>query len=185
MQVYILYNVFQGINAALMLLPIVNSIIPVKDKGPAKKHWVGANGEWIAFVQHPGRWYMENVYTMVAIDLPHVDRVSIYPLEHQWYPYISCPPPPLTYEYHQRCFDLLKIQITSKPFMRDLEWQYSAIAVFDKFIAIIHRMRDSDWIILRNDYLAPTKYVDVVGLSMGHYEEHIFTVTKPRGDVLL
>jgi hypothetical protein len=58
------------------------------------------------------------------------------------YPYISCPP--LTYEYDQGRFDLLKIEITSKPFMRDQEWHYSAIAMFDKFIAIIHRPRDID-----------------------------------------
>jgi hypothetical protein len=103
------YNILQCIDASLMLLdsPTVNSIIPFKDKGPAKKHWVGANGEWIAFVQHPGRWYMENIYTMVEIDLPHVERVSIYPVEHQWYIYISCPP--LSYEYHHGRFDLLKI----------------------------------------------------------------------------
>jgi hypothetical protein len=71
--------------------PTVNSIIPVKDKRPSKKHWVGANGEWIAFVQHPGRWYMENVYTTVEIDLPPVELVSIYPVKHQCIPTFHVP----------------------------------------------------------------------------------------------
>ena len=87
--------------------------------------------------------------------------------------------PPLGYEYQYGRFNLVKIQITSKPFIRDQVWHYNAIAVFEKFIAIIHGPRDTDWIILRNDYLAPTRYVDAIAIAMGEYEERIFAVTEP------
>ena len=83
--------------------PIVHGVVPVDVGGPetsddAKtveddifermEHWVGANGEWIAFAQRPGRWYLQNVYTMVQVELPLVQRVGIDQYKAQWYP---CP----------------------------------------------------------------------------------------------
>ena len=65
------------------------------------------------------------------------------------------------------------------------KWYYNAIAVFDKFIAIIEQPRDRDWIILLNDYLAPATYVDAFAISRLYSMDSIYAVTQPRGDVLL
>ena len=69
--------------------------------------------------------------------------------------------------------------------MRGEEWHFSAIAVFDKVIAVIHKPHDTDWIILRNDYLAPATYVDAIATNLYGEDERIYAVTAPRGDVLV
>ena len=159
-----MYNLLQEIDALLIPLdkPTVDAFIPLDDEeGPAKKQWVGGTEEWVAFVQHPGRWCLQNVYRNVDFDLPAVERVDINPIVDYWERGI-----PLTYEYKRARIQLPKIEITSRPIMRGRdgkeEWHYSAIAVFDKLIAIIKHPRDIDWIILRHDYLAPAKYVDTI-----------------------
>jgi hypothetical protein len=76
---------------------------------------------------------------------------------------------------------LLKIQITAEPYRVGHRWNYYVIAVFDKIIAIMRGgSRDVQWRILRNDYLAPSRYVDAI-LTTGR----IYAVTAPRGDVLV
>jgi hypothetical protein len=76
---------------------------------------------------------------------------------------------------------LLKIQITAEPYRVGNKWNYYVIAVFDKMIAIMRGgSRDVQWRILRNDYLAPSRYVDAI-LTSGR----IYAVTAPRGDVLV
>ena len=190
-------NLLQGIDALLMPLdsPIVEAFVPIDNEGAAddegdeaddgveiveddgfeyKGHWVGANGGWIAVVQHPGRWYMQNVYRMVKIGRPPVQHVGIHPYRLQWYP---CTP--FTYSYQRASIELLKIQITMKSHKWGDKWHYDTIAVFDKFIAIIQQPHDRDWIILRNGYLAPAKYVDAIATDMGGTMERIYTVTKP------
>ena len=69
--------------------------------------------------------------------------------------------------------------------MRDEESHFNAIAVFDKVIAVIHKPHDTDWIILRNDYLAPATYVDAIATNLYGEDERIYAVTAPRGDVLV
>lgn len=169
--------------------PTVEALIPVDDDIPGtwdstgyenKGHWVGANGGWIVIAKHPGRWYLQNVYNMVRIEMPPVQRVDICPAEDQWNP---CPP--CTYIYKHARIELLKILITKKPYRSGKEGEYSVMAVFDKFIAIISVPFDRDWIILRNDYLAPAKYVDALAVGFLYPMERIYAVTEPRGEVLV
>ena len=54
----------------------------------------------------------------------------------------------------------MKIQINTAPYLADDVWRYEVIAVFDKLIAFVHKPRDREWIILRNNSLAPRRYVD-------------------------
>ena len=144
-------------------------------------HWVGANGEWIAFAQRPGRWYLQNVYTMVQVELPPVQRVEIDQYEAEWYP---CPP--FTYYYQHARIELLNIDIAKKSSKFGEQWHYNAIAVFDKFIATIECPYQKDWTILRNDYLAPATYVDAFSITNSlEGMSRIYAVTEPRGDVLV
>lgn len=115
----------QTIDALLMPLddPTIAAVVPVDDPKPNDDcdivddngfeitgHWVGAHGDWIAFAERPGRWYLQNVYTMVKVELPPVQRVGIEHEEAQWHP---CPP--FTYYYQHARIELLKIQITKVP----------------------------------------------------------------------
>ena len=74
--------------------------------------------------------------------------------------------------------ELLKIQIPKVPYKVGNIWHYYLIAVFDKFIAILIGGSDPQWKILRNDHLPPSRYVDAI-----LYEEEIYAVTAPGGDV--
>lgn len=115
----------QTIDVLLMPLddPTIAVVVPVDDPKPNDDcdivddngfeitgHWVGAHGDWIAFAERPGRWYLQNVYTMVKVELPPVQRVGIEHEEAQWHP---CPP--FTYYYQHARIELLKIQITKVP----------------------------------------------------------------------
>jgi hypothetical protein len=57
--------------------------------------------------------------------------------------------------------------------------------VFDKFIAIVDHRRSDGWVVIQNNYLAPTKYVDVVAVGHPQFDRHIYAVTELRGDVLV
>lgn len=161
----------QGINAKVMPLdaPSAGAFVPCVDAGPGLKHWVGANGEWVAFVQDQARWYLLNVYTNVEIEVPSVQNVGIY-YHHS----------PFHYHHDMARIRLNKIQIASPPELVGNRWRYDLIAVFDKFIAVMRGGRDVNWRILCNDFLAPSRYVDAIMDG-----ERIYAVTSPSGDVLV
>jgi hypothetical protein len=149
--------------------PSAKAFVPCTQEGPGDKHWVGSNGEWVAVVQEQARWSLLNVYTDEEIPLPSVHNVGIVP------------DGPFLYRYDLAHMQLLKIQITAEPYRVGNKWNYYVIAVFDKMIAIMRGgSRDVQWRILRNDYLAPSRYVDAI-LTSGR----IYAVTAPRGDVLV
>jgi hypothetical protein len=161
--------------------------------GRNNKHWVGANGDWVAFVQDQAQWTLMNVYTKAEITLPSIRNVGIHPDDHFRYCSISryftiffdlfkpkvfkIPP---RYHWEMASLVLLKIQITGEPFMFEGRWHYCAIAVFDKTLAIMMGGMDSDWRILKNDFLRPSFYADAI-----YDEGRIYAVTEPRGDVLV
>ena len=67
--------------------PIVDVFVHTHDgEEPVKKHWVGARGEWIAFVRvdEKANWYIQNVRTGHKLDLPPLDNVDIYPTGVGW-----------------------------------------------------------------------------------------------------
>ena len=161
----------QGINASLMPLdaPLARAFVPCAQNGHGDKHWVGANGEWVAVVQDQARWSLLNVYTKEEIPLPSVRNVGITPQG------------PFLYRYQLAHMQLLKIQITAEPYRTGNIWNYYAIVVFEKIIAIMRGgTRDMQWRILQHDFLAPSRYVDAVLMS-----ERIYAVTAPTGDVLV
>ena len=77
--------------------------------------------------------------------------------------------------------ELLKIQITNEPFT-DVNgvWHYDLVAVFDKVVAIMRGGVDPQWKILKNNYLAPSTFVDAI-----MYNQVIYAVIEPQGDVLV
>ena len=143
------------------------------------KHWVGSNGEWMAFVWDLDRWSLKNVYRELELPLPSIQRVGITPKHDEW-----PPAPPFCYKYKQAMLELLKIQIPARPYLIEGVWHYDAIAVFDKLIAFIHWPRDKDWIILHNHCLWPARYVDAVTTSdWRRLPRRIYAVTELRGYV--
>ena len=109
-----------------------------------------------------------NVYTQTVVDLPSVRNVGIHP------------DGPFVYRYDMTRMQLLKIQITNTPYRIGGIWNYYVIAVFDKFIAIMRGARDQNWRILRNDFLAPSRYVDAILDG-----DRICALTAPRGDLFV
>lgn len=150
--------------------PTENAFIPVRSVGRANKHWVGANGEWVAFVREGARWFLFNVYTNEEIEVPSVRNVDIHPDD------------PFRYHCNMMRMELLKIQIVRRPYNAGGGvWNYSLIAVFDKMIAIMRGGDDPQWRILNNPFLAPSTYVDAIQ----DLQERIYAVTAPLGDVLV
>ncbi|KAM0922830.1 hypothetical protein ACQ4PT_005923 [Festuca glaucescens] len=124
----------RGIDASLTPLDsaAVSAFVPCRVIGRNNKHWVGANGEWVAFVQDQAQWTLLNVYTKAEITLPSIRNVGIHPDDH------------FRYHCEMASLVLLKIQITGEPFLVEGKWHYCAIEVFDKTIAIMMGGRDSD-----------------------------------------
>ena len=149
--------------------PSASASVPWDDVGPGQKHWVGANGEWVAVVQFFSRWYLLNVYTNVQIEVPSVQNVGI-----------NYHNSPFLYHHDMARIRLNKIQIASPPQFVGNKWKYDLIAVFDKCIAIMRGGTDVDWRILRNEFLAPARYVDAIMDFT-----RIYAVTEPKGDVLV
>ena len=58
-------NFVEGIEASLMPLdsPSIRAFVPSRGIGRNNKHWAGANGEWVTFVDEQARWSLLNVYT--------------------------------------------------------------------------------------------------------------------------
>ncbi|KAM0908765.1 hypothetical protein ACQ4PT_015247 [Festuca glaucescens] len=160
----------RGIDASLTPLDsaVVSAFVPCRVIGRNNKHWVGANGDWVAFVQDQAQWTLLNVYTKAEITLPSIRNVGIHPDDH------------FRYHWEMASLVLLKIQITGEPFLFEGRWHYCAIAVFDKTIAIMMGGTDSDWRILKNDFLRPSLYADAI-----YDEGRIYAITEPRGDVLV
>ncbi|KAM0911208.1 hypothetical protein ACQ4PT_013652 [Festuca glaucescens] len=160
----------RGIDASLTPLDstAVSAFVPCRVIGRNNKHWVGANGDWVAFVQDQAQWTLLNVYTKAEITLPSIRNVGIHPDDH------------FRYHWEMASLVLLKIQITGEPFLFEGRWHYCAIAVFDKTIAIMMGGTDSDWRILKNDFLRLSLYADAI-----YDEGRIYAVTEPRGDVLV
>ena len=78
----------------------------------------------------------------------------------------------------------LKVLLPQRPRQEYGKWHYDAIVVFDKVIAFISWPNDKEWIILRDEYLRPEKYVDAVFTSGWSDSPHrIYAVTEPSGDV--
>ena len=162
------------------MIPVV---VRIKEEGNIgqgdDKHWVGSNGEWMAFVWDLDRWSLKNVYRELELPLPYIQRVGITPIHDEW-----SPAPPFCYEYKLAKLELLKIQIPCRPYLIEGVWHYNAIAVFDKLITFIHCPHDKDWIILNNHCLRPAKYVDDITTNdYSRRPRHIYVVIEPRGDV--
>ena len=96
----------QGIDASLIPLdkPSIGAYVHAEEEGPSMKHWVGSKGEWIAFVHHPGPWYIENSYRNVDIPLSHVEHVGINPILNDW-----LRRNPFSFRYKLTRIELLKI----------------------------------------------------------------------------
>ena len=56
----------------------IHASMPCSKTGPGQKHWVGANGEWVAIVQDLTRWYLLNVYNIIQIEVPSIQNVGIH-----------------------------------------------------------------------------------------------------------
>ncbi|KAM0869390.1 hypothetical protein ACQ4PT_040719 [Festuca glaucescens] len=97
----------RGIDASLTPLDsaAISAFVPCRVIGRNNKHWVGANGEWVAFVQDQAQWNLLNVYTKAEITLPSIRNVGIHPDDH--------------FRYHCEMASLVlpKIQITGEPFL--------------------------------------------------------------------
>lgn len=59
--------------------PSIRAFVPSRAIGRNNKHWAGANGEWVAFVDEQARWSLLNVYTKQEIPLPSIRNVGIHP----------------------------------------------------------------------------------------------------------
>ncbi|KAM0829365.1 hypothetical protein ACQ4PT_066916 [Festuca glaucescens] len=97
----------RGIDTSLTPLDsaAVSAFVPCRVIGRNNKHWVGANGEWVAFVQDQAQWTLLNVYTKAEITLPSIHNVGIHPNDH------------FRYHCEMASLVLLKIQITGEPFL--------------------------------------------------------------------
>ena len=149
--------------------PSIHASVPCSQTDPRQKHWVGGNGEWVANVQYLTRWYLLNVYTNIQIKVPYVQNVGI---NYQNSLFV--------YHHNMARISLNKIQIATRPCLVANNWMYDVIAVFDTCIAIMHDGRDVDWMILRNEFLAPPRYVDAI-----MHVQRIYAVTEPKCDVLV
>jgi hypothetical protein len=119
------------------------------------------------------------MYRDVTIDLPLLAHIGVLPAH-----------PTCAFSYKQCELQLLKIQITKTPYMEQGsdQWHYEAIVIFEKLIAYVDRPQDNDWVILKNYYLAPRRYVNACAFRrFGDRTElyRVYAVTEPRGDVLV
>lgn len=149
-------------------LPSGRALIPCTPVGPGNKHWVGSNGEWLAMMQEEDRCFLLNVYTHEEVPVASFRSNRILPAA------------PFIYRYNMARMQLLKIQIVEPPYRFGNTWHFNLIAVFDKVVAMLRGGRDISWTILRNDFLAPSRYVDAI-----MHNARIYAVTAPRGDVLV
>ena len=164
--------------------PTVPAFVHAPERDHGRRQWVGSKGDWIAFSQDDGPLTMRNVYAMVEITLPSLENVGIS-RDHPWPP---DGPEAFRFKYKLARTELLKIQISTAPYLADDVWRYEAIAVFDKLIAFVQKPRDREWIILRNNSLAPRRYVDAVAIPNTDFWGHllrIYVVTEPRGDIVV
>ncbi|KAK1694809.1 hypothetical protein QYE76_011506, partial [Lolium multiflorum] len=159
-----------GIHALLMPLdkPTVPAFIHTKEEldGHGPMHWVGCNGDWVAFVQQDGHLTIRNIYISdTIIPLPSLQDagISLGPTSEWWHG-----SPPFLFKYKiDKSLELLKVRIVKRPYKDDLAgpWHYEVIVVFDELIAILQAPLEKEWNILRNpEFFDRNSYVDAMGI---------------------
>jgi hypothetical protein len=172
--------------------PTVPAFIHTKEEldGHGPMHWVGCNGDWVAFVQQDGHLTIRNIYISdTIIPLPSLQDAGIYlgPTREWWNA-----SPPFLFKYKiDKSLELLKVRIVKRPYKDDLAgpWHYEVIVVFDYLIAILQAPLEKEWNILRNpEFFDRNSYVDAMGIPGYGTSSHlhrVYAVTYPYGDVLV
>jgi hypothetical protein len=172
--------------------PTVPAFIHTKEEldGHGPMHWVGCNGDWVAFVQQDGHLTIRNIYISdTIIPLPSLQDagISLGPTSEWWHG-----SPPFLFKYKiDKSLELLKVRIVKRPYKDDLAgpWHYEVIVVFDELIAILQAPLEKEWNILRNpEFFDRNSYVDAMGIPGYGTSSHlhrVYAVTYPYGDVLV
>ena len=135
------------------------------DDPTARQAWVGANGDWLAFLLHNGGVQWDNLYTGITVDVPRFTSIGLRHVDSNW-------------EYSGRTFNydlispkLKKIAIAHPPTRYCGFEDYDLIVVLDNRIAITGRCgvtHSLTWYMLATPHLTPSRYEDAV-YSGGRY----------------
>ena len=136
------------------LMPLDAPTLHARLMSTPAKRWVGANGDWLAYVGDAGHIELHNVYTTVTVPLPPISSIG-FDLEDL--------PDSVQFHFDQARAKLKKIAIADAPSKKAGYSKYTVIAVFDISIAIARGGFTSDgWKLLRSDLMFPFVYEDDV-----------------------
>ncbi|XBI13975.1 hypothetical protein VPH35_140628 [Triticum aestivum] len=136
------------------LMPLDAPALHARFMSTPDKRWVGANGDWLAYVGDAGHIELHNVYTTVTVPLPPISSIG-FDLEDL--------PDSVQFHFDQARAKLNKIAIADAPSKKAGYSKYTVIAVFDISIAIARGGFTSDgWKLLRSDLMFPFVYEDAV-----------------------
>jgi hypothetical protein len=104
-------------------------------------------------------WRPQHIH--ITKTLPSLENIKVSTRLPNW-----PPGPPFSFGYKLSELELLKIHINGTTYIFDETGPcpYEAFLVFDKLTAFISKIHDTEWIILGNDFLAPSRYVHVVSV---------------------